>query len=322
MTDTRTAILHALAKGEFLSGEQLAATLGIGRAAVWKQISQLRDLGVAIESQQGRGYRLATFEPLDATALQQAAGDCPIDVHSVLDSTNTWLLERGLEPGEQSRACLTEIQTAGRGRRGRQWLAPPGSGLCMSLAWRFEQLPASPGSLTLAVGVWVAEALASLGIQTGLKWPNDLYAVVDGVPAKLGGILVELRGELSGRATVVIGIGINHQLPKETVAELDRAVTDITQLSQSPAPGRNAVAAAILKKCLAGLPEYAHSGFAPWRDRWLALDVLRDTAVTVDGGEFNTGIARGVADDGALLIEHMGLQHRIVSGEVSLRAAS
>lgn len=321
MSDTRAAILQSLASGQFQSGEELAASLGISRTAVWKHIAQLRDLGVAIETQQSKGYRLAQFEPLNHEVLQQAAGDCVVELHSVLESTNTHLLERGLGADEQSRACLTEIQTAGRGRRGREWLAPPGSGLCISLAWRFEQLPASPGSLSLAVGVWVAEALESLGVQIQLKWPNDLYAVVGGKPAKLGGILVELRGELSGTATVIVGIGLNHRLPAETVTELDRAVTDIQQLTGNQGPGRNVIAGAILKRCLAGFPEYAGSGFAPWRERWAGLDILRDTAVTVDGGMMKSGIARGVAEDGALLLEHMGLQHRIVSGEVSLRAA-
>ena len=105
-----------------------------------------------------------------------------------------------------SEVLLAEFQSAGRGRRGRAWLAPPGAGICLSLSWTFPEAPPELGALGLVIGVCVLRALTALGVKDlALKWPNDL--LLDG--RKLGGVLIELRGESAGPACVVIGIGLN-----------------------------------------------------------------------------------------------------------------
>ncbi|MEM9173179.1 MAG: biotin--[acetyl-CoA-carboxylase] ligase [Pseudomonadota bacterium] len=144
----------------------------------------------------------------------------PITLHvfDALASTNTWLIEQGAVPEHQMTAALAIHQTAGRGRRGAQWQSPPASGLCLSVARTFAQVPLEPAHLTMALGVSIAEALTRAGVpDLALKWPNDLvYA-----GRKLGGLLVETRTLPDGRFFVVAGIGINRQLPAEF--QLDEA---------------------------------------------------------------------------------------------------
>ncbi len=137
--------------------------------------------------------------------------------------------------------CLAEFQHAGRGRRGRRWIAPLGGGLCLSVGWQFADTPPELSALTLAVGVVARRALAAVaGVDVGLKWPNDL--VLDA--RKLGGILLELTAEAQGGCYVVAGIGINVSLPPEslrTLSDWPRGAIDLaTATSGAPPRARRA----------------------------------------------------------------------------------
>ncbi len=322
----RDGLVHILADGELHSGSALAAALGVSRSAVWKQVHRLGELGLVIQT--GRGYRLSSpLELLDSARItagldsETRAACTRLDVRAVTGSTNAVLAaEPAPAPGEW-RGVLAEFQTGGRGRRGRRWVSPFGSGLCLSVSWCFATAPRDLPALSLAAGVAVSRALARVG-ATGmaLKWPND---VLWG-GSKLAGILVDVDGDSRGPLRAVIGIGLNLSVPdaltQAIVAEgglppagLDRAVPG----GEVP---RNVLAAEVLCALYRVLRDFSRSGFAPLAEEWRRQDFLWGHTVTVRGGQEEVGgIARGIAADGALLVECPEGLAAVFNGEVSLR---
>jgi len=321
----RIDLLQLLADGALHSGEELAARLGVSRAAVWKRLQQLEEWGIAVEALTGRGYRLeAPVDLLDADDIcsrlpQDARGRLRrLEVHEALDSTSDRLLAVDDLPSGQFDACLAEFQSAGRGRRGRRWVAPFAAGLCLSIGWNYRDAPAAMSALSLAAGVAVLRALGRLGIAgLALKWPND---VVRG-DSKLGGILIDLRGEAAGPAYVVVGVGINVRLPASARKRLAEDGVDAVDLAAlGPPPARNAIAAALVAELSNALGEYGARGLAAFAEEWQDADALAGRTIAVlHGGQTLHGRARGVDSDGALLLEVDGAPRRIVSGEVSVR---
>jgi BirA family biotin operon repressor/biotin-[acetyl-CoA-carboxylase] ligase len=323
-------VFAELADGQFHSGEDLAKALGVSRSAVWKAVKSLRTLGATLHAVRNRGYRLArSSEPLAAEQILEAiAAGVRERVRSVevawsVGSTNTVLLSRPNPPNGVGEVMLAEYQTAGRGRRGRTWLAPPGGSICLSLSWTFRDVPADLGSLGLVIGVCELRALRELGLARGkLKWPNDV--LVD--DRKLGGVLIELRAESGGPACVVIGIGLNVALGAPLLAQI--AETGVVPVDLVTAgleqPSRNLVVGRIVSSCLHGLLEFERSGLRPFIDDWREADALRGRMVDVRGpsGNIAQGLARGVDLHGALLVEtaNDGLQ-KFISGDVSIRAS-
>jgi BirA family transcriptional regulator, biotin operon repressor / biotin---[acetyl-CoA-carboxylase] ligase len=312
----------------FVSGEQLAAGFGVTRAAVWKAVEELRSLGTEVEAVTHQGYRLAhPASPLDAagvtallpptTLAMLRTGECL----GSTSSTNSLLLERGAPPPGHFDFLTAEHQSAGRGRRGRNWLAPPGGAICLSWSWCFEGMAAQLGALSLAIGVSCLRALQSQGI-TGvqLKWPNDLVTA----SGKLGGILIEMRSESAGPVQIVVGLGLNMALGKALREQIDgNQPVDLRSLAQGAVPARNALVAALLHHGVAVMRQFAAEGFLPFCDEFGEADALRDRPVNVQGGTAITaGIARGVDPDGALRVEAGGSIHPIIGGEVSVRAGS
>jgi BirA family biotin operon repressor/biotin-[acetyl-CoA-carboxylase] ligase len=323
------ALLVRLADGRLRSGEELATELGVSRTAIWKAVLRLRAQGIAIEAEPRRGYRLARpVELLDAAAMRTelCAASRPalrrLESLFAVDSTNTRLVEAAPPPHGQADACLSELQHAGRGRRGRPWVAPFGSGLALSLAWSFRDAARDLPSLSLAVGVAVARALVRLGARDiRLKWPNDLWLR----ERKIGGVLIELRAEAGGPAHVVIGIGLNVALAPEARAAIEAgnpqgvSLASVAEACDRP-PSRNRIAGATLDELLLMLAAFEQEGFTPFREAWSALDALHGRVVRVLLGERTViGRAQGIDVDGALCVEvDRGLQ-RFMSGEVSLR---
>jgi BirA family biotin operon repressor/biotin-[acetyl-CoA-carboxylase] ligase len=323
-------VFAELSDGQFHSGEDLAQALGVSRSAVWKAVKSLRDLGATLHAVRNRGYRLAkSSEPLAAERILEKLSDAvrkqvrSLEVAWTVGSTNTELLSRANPPNGSSEVMLAEYQTAGRGRRGRAWLAPPGGAICMSLSWTFRDVPADLGALGLVIGVCELRALQELGVTGAkLKWPNDV--LVD--ERKLGGILIELRAESGGPACVVIGIGLNVALGTALlakIAETGIAATDLVTTGLAE-PSRNAVAGALVDSCVRGLMEFERDGLRPFVENWRDADALQGKMVDVRGavGEVTRGLARGVDLHGALLVEtaEEGLK-KFVSGDVSVRVS-
>jgi BirA family biotin operon repressor/biotin-[acetyl-CoA-carboxylase] ligase len=242
-----------------------------------------------------------------------------LQVEWVLDSTNTRLLE-ALPPHNGAAAVvLAENQTGGRGRRGRNWVAPPGGAICLSVAWQYPDLPADLSALSLAVGVVTAEALAELRVDgVRLKWPNDLVTA-DG---KLGGILIEMRAEAGGPVHIVVGVGINvllDETARAAVAATGSAADDI-RAHCTPVPDRNAIVATLLARLVPVLADFPRQGLAPHLANWNARDALQGREVRIENaGELTRGVARGIDAHGALLVETPSGVQRFISGEVSVR---
>jgi BirA family transcriptional regulator, biotin operon repressor / biotin---[acetyl-CoA-carboxylase] ligase len=319
-------VFQRLDDREFQSGEALAADLAVTRAAVWKAVEQLRELGVGLDAQTNKGYRLATG--VSALSADRIAALLPAEVRDrieallvewTLESTNTRLLEALPPTAGTASVVLAEHQTGGRGRRGRGWIAPPGGAICVSLAWQFADMPADLAALSLVVGLCATGALREVGVENvRLKWPNDLVTPT----GKLGGILMEMRAEAGGPVHVVIGIGLNVLLDDaaRVAVEATGNTADDIRAHRSPVPDRNRIVAALLARLVPALADFPRQGLTPWLADWHAHDALYDREVRVENaGEVSRGIARGIDTHGALLIESPSGVQRFISGEVTVR---
>lgn len=314
-------LIRLLADGQFRSGSQLGDVLGVSRAAVWKRAQRLNDFGLALESVKGKGYRLAQpVELLDPDYLQEylARTVAPVDLHYSLitDSTNADALAASNGNGRPS-VFLAECQLAGRGRRGRQWQSPFAANLYLSIRYPVQGGFAALGGLSLAVGVAVADALTALapGLPVGLKWPNDL--LVNG--AKLGGVLIELAGEMDGHVDVVVGVGLNGRMTAAQAEGIDQRWTDLASEMQEM-PSRTEVVAEVLSRLLDMLAGFSSQGFAPMVSRYERYDQVTGKAVQVQSADqVLKGIAAGVSPDGALRLDTGDGVKELYGGEVSLR---
>jgi BirA family biotin operon repressor/biotin-[acetyl-CoA-carboxylase] ligase len=316
MTPEAVRLLARLADGRVVSGARYAAERGISRAAVWKQVDQLRRAGLPVDARPGGGYRLRwPVALLDGAALSAALGPSgpSHEIRVMVDSTNQ-VLSSGFR---HRHALLAEAQSAGRGRRGRNWLSPLAAGVWLSFGYRFEFGLARLGTLGLVAGIASADALADLGVPARLKWPNDL--VIDG--RKLGGLLVEGRGAGEGPCEVVVGVGVNVRLPGDETRP-DQPWIDVHGAVGST-PDRTALAAELIRSLDRACARFQAEGFAPFRPRWEALDALAGRAVDVEfaDGRRATGRADGVSDHGELRVAVAGDVVLATAGEVHVRPA-
>lgn len=320
------ALLMLLADGQLHSGQWLAQELGVSRAAVWKGIERLRLRGIEVDALPRRGYTLpGAVELLDEARIRREIGRAratrlrSLDLRFDVDSTNTRLLACAPPPYGYADVMLSELQHAGRGRRGRHWVAPFGGSLALSLGWSFSDASKASPTLSLCVGVAVARGLAragALGIR--LKWPNDIWLH----DRKVGGVLIELRAEASGPAHVVIGVGLNVSLSLPVRERIEASGVRVAAVADAcnPTPSRNFIAGAIIDELLSMLEQFERDGFAAFRETWSALDALRDRpAQVILGDAIFSGTARGVDALGVLQLERDGRVQEFVSGEVSLR---
>ena len=259
--------------------------------------------------------------------------DFQIQFVAQTDSTNSQLFQRAARRSMHRQVLVADVQTAGRGQRGREWQTSAGDAVLMSVAWEFEHADRALrlDGLSLAVGVAVVKALrATLGDDTGhrlkLKWPNDL--LIDD-SHKLAGILIEtVPGSFAAPAssatrTAVIGIGLNLRSPRmlsNTDALPPIGLDDVTGVRHS----RDGVVDVLLAALDEALKLFARSGFATFRNAWLACHAYADKIVVArfPGGDQISGRIVDVTERGALVIESEAGLHTFVSGEVSLRASS
>jgi BirA family biotin operon repressor/biotin-[acetyl-CoA-carboxylase] ligase len=321
MTIQPATLLAALSADAPVSGADLARRLGVTRAAVWKQIEALRDLGAPIAAAAGSGYRLEwPFEALDADAIQRDLDPAMrrrvhIQTHWQIDSTNTALLRTAADGAPDLSIVLAETQSEGRGRRGRSWQSPLGGNVYFSLLKRFDGAMGALAGLSIAAGIALARTLRGFGIDdVGLKWPNDLVA--DG--RKLAGVLVELGGEFLGPCYAVIGIGINLRAPP---VKIDQPVTGLTALCATP-PSRNELVARLIENLAKATDTFARSGFGAFEREFAAFDSLAGKPVRVRAaGGMRDGVVAGIDARGALRVRHGAEIVAYDSADVSVRAA-
>ena len=237
-----------------------------------------------------------------------------VAVYDTVGSTNDVLHEKKGQVDLHGAVVLANQQTHGRGRRGRRWCSPAGANLYCSMGWRFNGSLEKLTGLSLAVGAMVAEQIKThLGVDLQLKWPNDLYYNEQ----KLGGILVEVLGDDAGGQSVVIGLGLNVNMPEEEGASIERPWTDLRSAVGAEVD-RHALAGTVLAGVADGLAQFAESGFAHWHAVWCRRDYLSGRSIVIDGTPPIAGIACGVDASGALLVESEAGQLAIAGGEANL----
>ena len=331
--------LRQLADGRFHSGEAVSRALGRSRASLSEALKKAPALGVEVFSVRGRGSRLATpLEFLDAAAGMGGLGSwsgsesrsgseslsgtsaptISLRVIDEVDSTSTHVLSLAAAGAPSGTCVAAEWQSAGRGRRGRSWVAALGGSIMFSLLWRFERGAGHLGGLSLAVGLAIAKALKAHGVErVQVKWPNDL--VIDS--RKLAGILVETSGEMAGPTVAVIGVGVNYRLPAPILDQIDQPVVDVTSAA-AVAPTRNQLLAAMLEELRSTLTAFERDGFEPMREEWTRLHAYQGKLVRVlpAGDPPYEATVDGVAADGTLLVHRDdGRAVALSSAELSLR---
>jgi len=328
MTPEAFRLFRTLACGRPLSAMDCAKEIGISRAGVSKHVQQLRDCGLPVASLSGERYRLGwPIRMLDADEIRRASGaDITVDVVGQTASTNSDLAE----DFSHRHLLAAEYQADGRGRRGRGWISPPGCGVCCSFGYRFDLGLPRLAALSLVAGVAAAEVVSGEGVPVTLKWPNDLVIG----RAKLGGVLVEIRGPSEGPCEVVAGIGINSRLPRGNAGssrfiEPDQRWTDLhASAPDCLDPGcdqgidRSRIIGRLGGALDMAFAQFKRDGFEPFVPRWRALDALDgcDVRVSFADGRIFDGVAAGVDGRGQLRIAGENGIRVVNAGEVSIRA--
>lgn len=315
-------ILKCLRETEdYVSGQELCRMLDVSRTAIWKVMNQLKEEGYVIDAVKNKGYKLiqtpdiVTAEEVDSLLETEWAGH-PVVYEEEQESTNQtakMLAEQGAFHGT---LVVAERQVSGRGRRGRPWHSPKGSGIWMSILLRPQIHPMSASMLTLVAAMAVYDAISSRVEGCAIKWPNDI--VIDG--RKVCGILTEMSSELDNIHYVVIGIGIN--------VNTDDFPVDIASVATSMhvITGAYYKRAEIIADIWKAFEKY-YDFFVQTENLVLMVDTYNQRLVNMDRrvmieerGHQYEGTARGIDAEGGLLVERDdGTTTSVISGEVSVR---
>lgn len=317
------SILHMLREqpGGFVSGEAMCQACGVSRTAIWKHIKELQDAGYEIEAVRNKGYRLVQSPDLVTASeirdgLRTSLLGQSIVYHETIDSTNTMAQKLALNGAPEGTLVIADEQTAGRGRRGRNWFSPPHSGVWMSLILR-PQLPvAHAAQITLVTAVAMARALTRLtGVEAGIKWPNDI--LFD--KRKCCGILTEMHAEFDQVHHLVLGIGINVNVPQEQFPEeLQSIATSLQGVKGVPIP-RAEVVRAVMEELEPLYRRYVdRGGFASIREDWKRSNITlgRQIVAQTARGPI-TGEALDIDEFGVLLVRREdGETEKIYSADI------
>lgn len=312
------SLLRLLQDGQFHSGEELGAAVGVSRAAIWKRLQALEaEFDLQIHKVRGRGYRLETPLSLLAADVLAPSSSFPVTLLQQVDSTNAEALRNLASGAMPPFLIVAEQQTAGRGRRGRSWASPFGENLYYSLVLRVSGGMRQLEGLSLVVGLALLQTLRELGVEdAGLKWPNDL--LVGG--RKVAGILLELSGDPADICHVVIGIGVNINMRMVPRGEtIDQPWTSLRQVLGAQVD-RNQFVASLNRQLERYLQLHQVNGFASLREQWEANHLWQGRmAVLAAGAQSVHGRVLGVDDTGALRLEVDGQEKVFSGGELSLR---
>ena len=316
MTD---AILERLLCGGAVSGQALSEELGVTRAAIWKQIVRLRDMGFEIEAQGRQGYRLSAcpdslLPSVVRHGLNTRWAGCEVIRLEEVDSTNRYARMLAAQGAPQGTLVIAQTQTAGRGRRGRGWVSPAGEGIFMSLILRPQVHPSQVARLSLQTALAVAEGIrSSTGLDARIKWPNDV--VCGG--KKIVGMLLEMNADEERVHDIVAGIGINvHQ---KDFGELAKTATSLDLLTGGFVPRAEVVRAVLT--AFEETQSLAQGDGAALMDAYRARSATIGRRVQVIGAQGTfVGTAKDVTPLGALMVEEDGGPLReVLAGDVSVR---
>ncbi|WP_369424741.1 biotin--[acetyl-CoA-carboxylase] ligase [Methanothrix sp.] len=296
------------ASGGWVSGKAIGDALGISRAAVWKHIQHLRSMDYRIEASTRLGYRLLGPEPVHLHIPEHLCSRL-IMLESV-GSTNDFAREIASE-SESWTVVIAEVQTAGRGRLGREWISPQG-GIWMSIILKPMAAPSEAFRYTMAASVAVCRSLRDLyDLNARIKWPNDV--LVNG--RKICGILTEISAELDIINHIIIGIGINANMSASSLPEEWNATTISAELQREIARGE------LITRVLEEMRALLESGEV--YQEWVRLSDTINRRVSVQGFGDVTGLAVSLEPDGALILRRDdGNLIRILAGDcIHLRSA-
>ena len=319
-----TQLLPLLDHVEYRSGQQLAAHFNVTRATIHNCIARIDALGIQLDRIPGRGYRLCT--PLDlldkndivAKLTPQAGASLhAIECLQQVDSTNRIAADLATPPAEHFSVVIAEMQTAGKGRRGRAWCSPYAANIYASVVQSMQRPLHELCGLSPYLAICIVEKLHDLELPgLGVKWPNDIYC--DG--KKLAGLLIECTGELSGNGKVVIGFGVNVAMKNYHNIDIDQSWTDIYSNVEHWPYSRSFLAAQLISAVAGGVSAFEKNRHTDFIQRWARWDVMHNCDVDVVAEKNSRqGIARGVDPNGCLLLETERGVQRIAVGDVSLR---
>ncbi len=318
-------IIKLLKKGgnEFISGQEISKRLGVSRTAIWKYMNQIREDGYEIESISNRGYRLVsspdvlTFEEIEPYLNTKFIGRNIIHFNSI-ESTNSIAKKLGDSDEANGSVVISEEQTNGRGRLGRSWVSPSHKGIWMSIILKPNLSPVDAVNLTQTAAAAVVKASEEIGIETLVKWPNDI--VINN--KKVCGILTEMNAELTRINYVVVGIGINVNVDESEFSEDIREIATSLKIQMNAPVNRQELTARILNNF-----EELYTKFTDGNDIETSIKICRDNSAVI--GKDVLIITReksveahvlDIDNMGRLVVEYSdGSQEHIISGEVSIR---
>ena len=309
-------------RNEYVSGQEVADAMGISRNAVWKQIERLRKEGIEIEAVTGKGYRIvdesdAFGERSIKSVLHTSWLGQELLFFNEIDSTNDELKRRADKGAKEGLVAVADIQTKGKGRRGRSWTTPAGVNIAMSYLLRPELPPDIAPMMTLIMAMAAAKGIKEISsLETRIKWPNDI--VING--KKLVGILTEMTAEPDFIHEVIVGTGIN--VNTESFPEEISDTATSMRREGSRTYSRSKTVAAVTEAFESYYEIFLQTGdLRGLKDEYNALCANVDAEVRVldPKGEYE-GLAQGIDDKGELIVrKDDGTEERVYAGEVSVR---
>ena len=319
----KTEILKMLRETEgYVSGQELCNKFGVSRTAIWKVINQLKEQGYVIDSVQNKGYHITeapdvmTEEELQSCRKTKWAGQ-EIAYFDEIDSTNIKAKELAEQGYPNGTLVVADQQVSGRGRRGRSWESPSGTGIFMTLMLKPEINPNNASMLTLVAALAVAKAIKDVtGLEAQIKWPNDI--VING--KKICGILTEMSAQFDYINHIVIGIGINvhNEVFSDEIAHMASSLLLESQ-------GKKFRRAEIIEKVLEYFEEY-YEIYLETEDltaltgeyNKILVNMNKPVRVLDPKDEFE-GKAMGITAKGELIVDTWESRKLVSSGEVSVR---
>lgn len=309
-------ILQALSDGKFHSGVAMAQHMGVSKTHIHHMIHELMALGIDISAVRGRGYRIyGGLDLLDLREIKQALPGVYTDIRLQTGSTNDDCRHTFMSNKEDFVLSSAELQTAGRGRRGKHWSSPFAKHLYASFGFTLSLPLTRVSGITLAAGVVVARLLDKLGVKgVGVKWPNDIWVE----SRKIAGILTEVVGDAQGPCTVVIGLGLNIY-PVNMVLDKHQEVTYLCE--HGVTLSRTQILTKLTQAMLTLRDTYEREGFTGFQAIWQDYDLLagQDISVAMTDRVIEARCL-GISEEGLLQIDKP--PYTLVSGDVSVRPSS
>ncbi|WP_100372730.1 biotin--[acetyl-CoA-carboxylase] ligase [Bacillus sp. FJAT-45037] len=309
-------------EGEYVSGEKISQELGCSRTAIWKHIEELRKNGYQLDSAPRKGYRMIfkangihTHEIKQYLKTEFLGQE--LTYFDEIDSTQFVAQKLAQSGVEEGHVVVANEQTAGRGRLGRIWHSKPNSTISMSIILRPELPPQKTPQLTLLAAVAVVRAIKkNTGLSCDIKWPNDI--LLGG--KKLVGILTEMQADPDLVHSVIVGIGINVNQDEDDFADDIKDIATSLKVASKHTVDRARLIADLLAEFEWLYQQYINEGFGMIRPLWESHCISVGTNIYARTmKEVIYGYAKGITDDGVLLVEdEKGKVHSIYSADIEI----